>query len=166
MKQLHHDDFEPGSLDKSIILICSHLQSPVNLASLCRVAEAFGVIEFYIHQENKTFIEMPRFIKAARHTHKQIPIKIYTSLENIIENLKSQNYSVVGLEYCDNSTNLKNFKPQTKIAILIGHEKYGIDQSDLDKLDDVLHVEMYGKNSSMNVSHAAAIALYHCVNYC
>lgn len=166
MKQLHHDDFEPGSLNKSIILICSYLQSPVNLAGLCRVAEAFGVLEFYIHQENKTFTEMPRFIKAARHTHRQIPIKIYTCLENLIENLKSQNFTVVGLEYCNNSINLKNFKTHEKIAIITGHEKYGIDQSILNKLDHVLHIEMYGKNSSMNVSHAAAIALYHSVNYC
>jgi tRNA G18 (ribose-2'-O)-methylase SpoU len=165
MKQLNHDEFKSGSVNNSIILVCSLLQSPSNLGSLCRVAEAFGVSEFYIHHENQAFLKLPRCIKTSRHSHKYLNIKVYTNIEALIEDLKKQDYFMLGLEYCDESVDLKNFKPYSKTALIIGHEKVGIENTVLEKIDKVAHIQMFGRNSSMNVSQATAIALYHCTNF-
>ena len=46
------------------------------------------------------------------------------------------------------------------IVLIIGNENHGVSDDLLRQSDIVLHIEMYGNNSSMNVTHAAAIALY------
>jgi tRNA G18 (ribose-2'-O)-methylase SpoU len=165
MRQLDHHEFKSGSHRKSIILICSHLQSPTSLGSICRIAEAFGVLELYIDIQNEPFLKLPRFIKASRHSHKYLTINFYNEVEGLIQQLKKQDYFLVALEYCDNSKSLNLLKSTDKTAIIIGHEIHGIEKNILDNVDDVAHIEMYGKNSSMNVSHATAIALYHSINF-
>lgn len=165
MKQLSHEEFKPAPLKRSILLVCSPLQSPGNLGSLCRTAEAFGVEQLLIHQSNIDFLKLPRFIKTSRHSFKNIHIDSYNNLILLIEKLKEKEYFILGLEHSDQSNNLKSFRSQKKVAIIIGNEKSGIERSILDKTDAVSHIEMYGKNSSMNVTQATAIALYHCANF-
>jgi tRNA G18 (ribose-2'-O)-methylase SpoU len=164
MEQLSHDKFKPAQYNKSVALICCELQSPANLGSICRVAEAFGVEKLYVNEENLDFLKFPRFIKTARHSHNNITIKSYSDLLQLIVNLQKEGYLTLALELCDKSQNLSNIEFSTKNVIIVGHEKLGIEQSILDKVDSVVHLEMYGKNSSINVAQAAGIALYQCVN--
>ena len=44
--------------------------------------------------------------------------------------------------------------------MLIGNEIDGISETFLKKSHQVIHIEMFGKNSSMNVVQATGIALY------
>jgi tRNA G18 (ribose-2'-O)-methylase SpoU len=46
------------------------------------------------------------------------------------------------------------------MALIIGNENFGLSKTVLDQCHDVLHIEMYGQNSSMNVVQATSIALY------
>ena len=68
----------------------------------------------------------------------------------------------MGLEITDNSQPLKefDFSILQKIAVFIGNEKHGIDFPILKELDAVLHFDLYGKNSSINVVNALSIAMY------
>ena len=43
---------------------------------------------------------------------------------------------------------------------MIGDENHGVSASILGECDAVVHIEMYGQNSSMNVVQATSIALY------
>ena len=51
-----------------------------------------------------------------------------------------------------------------KIALILGNERHGISASVLTKLNKSIYIPMYGKNSSMNVAQAAAIAAYTIIN--
>ena len=42
----------------------------------------------------------------------------------------------------------------------IGNERQGVSERILKQVQEVVHIEMFGKNSSMNVAQATAIALY------
>jgi len=46
------------------------------------------------------------------------------------------------------------------VALVIGDENSGISEEILSQCKKQVHITMFGKNSSMNVSQAAAIALY------
>ena len=52
------------------------------------------------------------------------------------------------------------FKQKSPIAIVIGDENFGVSESILKISDDIIHIDMYGHNSSMNVVQATNIALY------
>ncbi|MEE3225045.1 MAG: TrmH family RNA methyltransferase, partial [Bacteroidota bacterium] len=80
--------------------------------------------------------------------------------------LKNEGFSCIGLELTTQSIPLETFKHQAfeKIALVLGNERHGIDQRILEQLDYLTYIPMHGKNSSMNVSQAAAIAAYQLLN--
>lgn len=47
-----------------------------------------------------------------------------------------------------------------KVALIVGNEKHGVSENFLEQVPLTCHIEMYGKNSSMNVSTSLAIAVY------
>jgi len=49
---------------------------------------------------------------------------------------------------------------QTPLALIIGDENHGISEAVLNQSDNVIHIDMFGQNSSMNVVQATSIALY------
>ena len=53
---------------------------------------------------------------------------------------------------------------QQKIALVIGNEQLGISAEVLELVQQTIHIEMFGKNSSMNVVQAAGIGLYSLIN--
>lgn len=163
MKQLTHVEFEIKKHHLSICIVCDKLQSPANLGVIFRSAEAFGVSTIYIHIDNKSYLNQPRFIKTARHAFKHVNIDIYSDKEKIIKALKLKQYYILSLEKCDHSRRLQDieFKPQT--CIIVGHENNGVDPIFLKYSHDIAHIDMYGKNSSMNVSQAISVGLYECI---
>jgi len=82
--------------------------------------------------------------------------------EDEIKRLKEDGYHIISLEITDTSTPLSSFNTLSskKIALIIGSENFGVSESLISLSDTVLHIDMYGNNSSMNVSQAAGIALY------
>lgn len=163
MKQLSHVDYENKNHDLSIVVVCDRLKSAANLGAICRIAEAFGVSKLLIHRDDENFLNQQRFIKSSRHTFNNIDIKKYESADILIDNLKSEQFQIVSLEKCDQSQALQQAKFQEKTCLIIGHESTGVNQTFLDKSDIVAHIDMYGDNSSINVSQATAIGLYECV---
>ena len=80
----------------------------------------------------------------------------------LIKDLKLRNYLIIGPEITVTSIKISDLKipKNSKIVFVIGDEKHGISASILEICEYVVHIEMYGQNSSMNVAQAASIALY------
>lgn len=57
-----------------------------------------------------------------------------------------------------------NFKLDKPIVLIIGDENFGISEAILKASNAILHINMYGENSSMNVVQATGIALYEITN--
>lgn len=164
MKQLSHDLVHNTKHKLSIILICDNLQSPSNLGSICRIADSFGVSKLYIHQSNIDFLNSSRFKKTARQSDKCIYFESYTDFSALHLSLKENQFESIALEYCDNSMALPKIRFNNKTALVVGNEIYGLPDNVLKCVDKVAHIEMYGKNTSMNVAQASSIALYECIN--
>lgn len=163
MKQLSHNEFDRKTHKLSIQIICDELQSAANLGTIFRSAEAFGVSGIYIHEANEAFLNQPRFIKSSRHTFRSLKVNTYLDRISLIESLKKENYQIISLEQCDQSKALQDVEFRPKTVIIVGNENNGIYHEFLQESDAVAHINMYGKNSSMNVSQALAIGLYECI---
>ena len=46
------------------------------------------------------------------------------------------------------------------MGLILGDENFGVSEFVLEQCDAVVHINMYGNNSSMNVAQATSIALY------
>ena len=81
--------------------------------------------------------------------------------------LLQNNFEIIALEIASNSKPLKEvvIPENQKIALLIGSEIDGISDELLKISNQIVHINMFGKNSSMNVVQAASIALYEITTF-
>jgi len=154
-----------------IIVIAHNIRSTHNVGSIFRTAEGFGVQKILL----TGYTAYPRIENDPRlpHISEKLTAQIHKTaldaetlvpfeyLENPpLEELKQQGYTLIGLEQSDRSVMLPNYTPPAKIALLIGEEVHGIEQSLLDHCQDVIEIPMVGRKESFNVSVATGIALY------
>lgn len=99
--------------------------------------------------------------KTSRATEKVVPYEIHDNALSTIENLKTKGYHILSLEITSESTPIHShiFLNQPT-AIVIGDENHGVSASILEQSDSIVHITMFGRNSSMNVVQATSIALY------
>ncbi len=143
-----------------IVLISDRITNAPNIGSLFRIADAFG-IETLVFCGDNTPIGR-RMAKTSRSTEKYVNYKVVPDAETEITRLKAEGYRILAVEITNNSQPLHKFKiaPNTPYVIVIGNENYGISETVLAIVDAVIHIDMYGENSSMNVTQAASIVLY------
>ncbi len=78
-----------------------------------------------------------------------------------LQRLKTNNYTIAGLEQTDKSVMLSDYQPKTnQMCLLLGNEVTGIDSELLPWLDDAVEIPQFGIKHSLNVSVACGIALY------
>ncbi|WP_411894982.1 TrmH family RNA methyltransferase [Winogradskyella sp. A2] len=141
-----------------ITLICDSVTNAPNIGSLFRIADAMGIEKLIFCGENIPLGK--RMTKTSRSTEKFVNFEIYDSIETVIDELKS--HFLIALEITENSQSLHTLKLSTDqpIALIIGNENFGISENILKKCNSIVHIDMYGNNSSMNVVTATSIALY------
>jgi 23S rRNA (guanosine2251-2'-O)-methyltransferase len=163
MKQLTHYDIENNQKQFPITIVCDAIRTPENIGMCFRISESFGVEKIYFH-ENSPSLENRKVSKTARNTIKHIKHDYYKDFTAIVQKLKKEGNTIIGIEITDKSINIQdfNFKNHKKIVLLLGSERNGIENVDL--IDYSIAIPMFGKNSSMNVIHSLAITLYEVTN--
>jgi len=163
LKQLQHTEIENSQKQFPITIVCDAIRTPENIGMCFRISESFGVEKIYLHETSPT-IENRIVKKTARNTLAQIQHETYADFTQIINQLKEEGNSIIGIEITDQSTNIQefDFKAHEKIVLLLGSERNGIENIDL--VDKTVAIPMYGRNSSMNVIHSLSIALYEVTN--
>jgi 23S rRNA (guanosine2251-2'-O)-methyltransferase len=163
LKQLSHENVENTQQKFPITIVCDAIRTPENIGMCFRISESFGVEKIYFH-ENSPSVENRKVINTARNTINQIEYDYYTDFKEVIYQLKEKGNTIIGIEITDKSINIQdfNFKNHEKIVLLLGSERNGID--DINLVDYVISIPMFGRNSSMNVVHSLAITLFEITN--
>ncbi len=143
-----------------ITLVCDNVTNAPNIGSLFRISDAFGIEKLILCGDH---IPLGRkMTKTSRATEKVVDFEIVKSAVSIVEALKSNNYQIFSLEIAEISKPIHEFQfPIDKpIALVIGDENFGVSETILNMSDAIIHIDMFGQNSSMNVVQATNIALY------
>jgi len=143
-------------------LILPNIRSCHNVGAMFRTADAFGVSKLYLVGYTAT-PPKPQIDKVSLGAEKWVPWKQRKDLKRLVNSLKKQGVFVVGLEKTATSEQigrLKDWEIKRDIALIVGNEVDGISDEILELCDEVVHIPMYGKKESLNVSIAAGIALY------
>jgi tRNA G18 (ribose-2'-O)-methylase SpoU len=160
-EQLTHDNTQFSSKAPSIVLVCDGVTSPANIGGLFRLCDALGIKQIFFCG-NKIDITSPRVKRTSRNTHSVIPFKDDIDSIQTLRSLKKEGYELLVLELTNKSKALHSvtISEGKPFAIIIGNEKGGVSKRVLEEINIHIHIEMLGNNSSMNVTQAAAIALY------
>jgi tRNA G18 (ribose-2'-O)-methylase SpoU len=143
-----------------ITLVCDNVTNAPNIGSLFRIADAFGISTLIFCGSDISFGK--RITKTSRSTEKYVSHNKETDIHLVINELKENNHQLIALEITEHSTAISDFKiePHKPVALIIGHENFGVSETIIKQCDAVVHINMFGTNSSMNVVHATSIALY------
>ncbi len=160
MSQLNHYNSSFKKQKHPITLVCDNVTNAPNIGSLFRIADAFGIEKLIFCGTDIPLGK--RMTKTSRSTEKYINHKIEDHIDDVIKYLKANDYYLIALEITENSQELSQFTLNTKqpIAVILGDENFGISEAILKKVNAVVHINMYGNNSSMNVVQATGITLY------
>ncbi|WP_417887475.1 TrmH family RNA methyltransferase [Zunongwangia sp.] len=159
--QLNHEQNKFTTKKFPITLVLDQISGEANAGSLFRLSDAFHVEEiiFCGLQPN---LNSKRLKKTARNTNEYVQFQFQEHIENVLLQKKKEGYKIIGIEITENSISLQNLflKPSDKIVLIAGNENFGISEAVLKQCDCVVHINMFGNNSSMNVAQAVGISLY------
>ncbi len=158
-----------------LVLIAHNLRSAHNIGSLLRTAEGLGVAKVWMsgytpYPHHKTDERLPHLIrkldkqitKTALGAEALVEWQHEPSINETLSDLKKLDFVIAALEQAPGSIKLPDFKPPSKLALIVGNEVKGLDPEILTVCDYALEVPMFGQKESFNVVQAAAMALYHC----
>lgn len=156
-----------------VVLIVHDIRSTHNVGSLLRTAECMGVTHTYLtgYTPYPTTIDDQRLPHISRKLTEQIhktalgaetmtPWSHEEDVSVIFSRLHAEGYLLVGLEQSTKSILLPDFETGRDVALLIGREVEGIDETLLNSCDVTIEIPQFGVKESLNVVQATAIALY------
>ncbi len=158
--QLIHEEVKKSTHNKEIIVIADNLRTPENIGMLFRVSEAFGVKKVVLIGSSWDLTNR-KIIRTARSTTNNLSITQLEESTDLINELRNENFVCLALELTNNSIPIKEYKLNTnKVALIIGAERQGVQDEILQKVHQAVHIDLFGKNSSINVVNALTAGLY------
>ena len=139
------------------IVIADHLMTPDNLGAMIRLADNIGATEMcFLGSEADHRLGKVRRAAASSRDNIRWYFTEETDLHKIVPNGKS----IVAIETTDDATCIYDTKLPEDVAFIVGSESQGIREELLKQCDMVVYIPVPGPTRSLNVSHAAAVALF------
>lgn len=147
---------------KSPVIILDGVRNAHNVSAVLRSADAFGIQTVYCVGEEYSF---SRGISLG--TERWLTLHRHVSPQNVIDELRAQNYKFVVLqaEEISKSQQRESFPVtqlpfHTRLALIFGNEHKGVSPEFSALADFGAHIPMCGFVESLNISVAAAITLF------
>lgn len=139
------------------ILIADHLLTPDNMGALIRLADNIGANEvcFLGREEEHRLGKVRRAAASSRDN-----IRWYFSEESDLHKIVPEGKTIVAIETADNATCIYDTQLPEDLAFIVGGESHGLSEELLSQCDMVVYIPVPGPTRSLNVSHAAAVALF------
>lgn len=150
---------------QDIYIILDNVLDTYNIGSIFRLADALAVKKIYLCGGTAT-PPNPRIKKASINTTEVVNWEYAQSTVLAIKDLKAklEKLQVVAIEQAENSVSFDSFNYQLPIALVVGHESFGVSKEVLELCDGVVELPMYGVNISLNVMVSLGIVLYQVVS--
>lgn len=155
---------EPGLEDVlggSLLLILDRANDPHNVGAVLRSAAAFGATAVVLPKDHAPPIG-GALAKAASGALEVVPLVTVTNLARALDALKEAGYWCVGLSG-DATGTLDSIDLKGRIALIIGAEGEGLRRLTREACDFLVRLPTGGPIADLNLSNAAAIALYEAV---
>jgi 23S rRNA (guanosine2251-2'-O)-methyltransferase len=152
------DGLAGGVAGRRIIVILDQISDPQNTGAILRTAAAFGVTAVVV-QDRHSPPESGTLAKAASGALDAIPYIHVVNISRTLEQLKERDFWRVALAG-DGDGALKDVMPAGDVALVLGSEGAGIRRLVRENCDAAAFIPIDHKMESLNVSNAAAVALY------
>jgi len=145
----------------SLIVVLDGVEDPHNLGAVLRTADAAGADGVVIPERRAAGVTAI-VAKSSAGASEHLPIARVNNIARTLEELKSKNLWIVGLDERAQQT-YDALDYNMDCAIVLGAEGKGVHELVRRKCDFLVSIPMLGKVPSLNVSVAAAVVLYEIV---
>lgn len=151
-----HEDVETR---KPLVLVLDRITDPQNFGAILRTAVAAGVGGVIVPASHMAPLNATT-VKASAGMAGRIPVARVSDLEQVLYQMKERGYWVAGLT-ASGATSVWEMDWDRPTAVVVGSEGSGIRSSVRDECDFEVSIPIEEPAESLNVSVAAAVALFH-----
>ena len=141
-----------------IVLVLDQITDPHNFGAIVRSAAAFAVSAIVTtarHSPEATGV----LAKSASGGLEYVPLVLVQNLARAMGDLKARGFLLVGLDETG-TADLADLSLKAPLALVMGAEGKGLRALTRETCDCLARLDLPGKIKSLNVSNAAALALY------
>lgn len=155
---LERDVLDPHLQGNGPLLVLDQVTDPHNVGAILRSAAAFGVTALILTKDHSAK-EAAVMAKSACGALDIVPVIEVVNLAQAIRDIKDAGFWTIGLDGTGTRT-LHESKPAGKIALVLGAEGKGMRRLTIEGCDEIVKLPIDARMESLNVSNAAAVALY------
>ena len=143
----------------SCLLILDQIEDPQNAGQIIRTSECAGIdgIVFPFHNSFKI---SDTVLNVSQGAFVGVPLYEVTNISRTIQDLKKNDFWVIGIENNLDSKLWNDIDYSGKIVIIVGSEGKGIRKKVLEHCDFLGSIPMQGSINSLNVSAAVSAILF------
>jgi 23S rRNA (guanosine2251-2'-O)-methyltransferase len=152
------DELIGDAAERSILLVLDQVTDPHNVGAILRSAAAFGAIGI-VTQDRHSPPESGVVAKASSGALERVPWTRVVNLARALEEIGEAGFWRIGLTG-DADTELKEALGPPRVALVLGAEGAGMRPNTREHCDALARLPITDAVESLNVSNAAAVALY------
>lgn len=154
----HLDEIRPLAEARNLVVVLDQVTDPHNVGAILRSAVAFGARALITTERNAPH-ESGALAKAASGALDMLPWIRVTNLARALDDLAGMGYWRIGLDG-GADTLLADLDMGDNIALVLGAEGRGLREGTRKHVDVIAKLPINDTIGSLNVSNAAAVALY------
>jgi 23S rRNA (guanosine2251-2'-O)-methyltransferase len=158
LEEVWLDDLLVAAPEPALLLVLDQVTDPHNVGAIIRSAAAFGVVGL-VTQDRHSPPEGGVIAKAASGALERVAWARVVNLARALDDIASAGFWRIGLTG-DADSDLKDALGPARVALVLGAEGPGLRHNTREHCDALARLPIGDAVESLNVSNAAAVALY------
>jgi TrmH family RNA methyltransferase len=142
-----------------LLIVLDEVADPGNAGTILRTADAAGAAGV-VATAGSADVFGPKAVRAAAGSTYHLSLVVDVDLLDVVAACRASGQAIFGLDASGQMTidDLESREPP--LALVLGNEAHGLSDAHTALMDDVVSIPIHGQAESLNVSAAAAIAIY------